>query len=983
MSQQRSRSHVLAVASALLFGLVVPSVAVAAPPAANSASSADATHPVVMQQAFQADQGRSLAGYTRATTLAPRSAQPAAPPPANGGPLREVFAFSYAGSLDDTVNNPPTFGYRLWDFSVISTVGYFGLGVLDTGSLDHTTTGWKVMQTSQFQQFVTAAHNKGTRVVLTIVLQDFGSGTPHMCNGLANQQTTVNETIAAVIASGADGVNVDYEGYGGVCSAGRPQDLLVSLVAKLRAGLPAGRNYLSIDTYGGSAADHSGLGFFLITQLNAYVDAFFVMSYDMEYSNWRAAGCTGFCLGPTSPLTGYSYNDTGEMADYTATVPASKVILGVPYYGRKACVSAPGPNAKPIQKPNFPNEDWVDADRYVDAIYDAFQQPNVVTHHLDANDPTGAEPWETWHSNLYGCDRELYWDNTTSLGLKYDLVNRDQLRGVGLWTVNYGETQELWDTLKTHFTNLPGPPSNVIADGVDSGANLSWQPPTVNNGGPISAYWVTVSPGGQVIQAAPGPHLNAHIGGLSNGTTYTFQVAASNSAGPGPLSPPSNAVTPSAGPRHRSYFAEGTTQAGFQEYLSIENLAGPTVATVTFLFGDGTAAFSIEQPLPGSQRTTLDVNAIVGPGHDVSVIVDTAAGNLVVERPVYFRACPSGLCIDGGHVGVGLAPRNAWYFAEGFTGAGFHEYLTLLNPSGADTTAAISYQFRSGPAVPDQGITVKAFSRATIDVNAYVGTGRDVSAVVTGAAPIVVERPMYFSACLDGVCMNGGDVVGGTAPQSVMSFAEGSTRAGIVEYLTLANTGGTDVKASVNYQFGPGQGAAQTIAYPIPAHSRQTIFVNNEVGAGKDVSMTVTAAGGQLVAERPQYFNFCLPMCVNGGHVAAGATASPSWYFAEGFTGSGFREYLTLDNPGLTTALVHITYLAGDGIPIPLQNFALLAQSRVTVDVGDVVGANRSVAAAIASDQPVIAERPLYFNACLGAICIDGGSDAVGIPAPL
>lgn len=453
---------------------------------------------MVMQKTYQSDQSTSLAGFTQASpatprALAPRSTQPgagtqpSASAPAHGGPSREVFAFSYAGSLDDTVNTPPQFGYRLWDLSLISTVGYFGVGVNADGSLDRTSTGWKVMQTSQFQSFMNAAHGSGTRVVLTIVLQDFSNLTPTMCSGLANRFKTIGETVSAVRAYGFDGVNVDYEGEGGSCAGGRPQDMLIDMMYNLRISLngsaPAS-NYVSIDTYGGSADDQSGLGFFIIPRLNPWVDAFFVMSYDMEYSNWRAAGCTSFCLGPTAPLTGYTYNDTGEMASYIATVPAAKVILGVPYYGRKACVASPTPNAKPIQKPSSPSAPWVDADRYVDAVYDAYQQALPVAHHTDANDPAGADPWETWHSNSYGCDRELYWDNTTSLGLKYDLVNRDQLRGVGLWTINYGEAPELWDTLRSHFTNAP------VQTAVQ---NQSYHLDSANDGGMES--WVEIDPG--------------------------------------------------------------------------------------------------------------------------------------------------------------------------------------------------------------------------------------------------------------------------------------------------------------------------------------------------------------------------------------------------------------------------------------------------------------------------------------------------------
>ena len=43
---------------------------------------------------------------------------------------------------------------------------------------------------------------------------------------------------------------------------------------------------------------------------------------------------------PIGVVRSYYYNDTNTAQQYMAAVPASKVILGVPYYGRKACVPA-------------------------------------------------------------------------------------------------------------------------------------------------------------------------------------------------------------------------------------------------------------------------------------------------------------------------------------------------------------------------------------------------------------------------------------------------------------------------------------------------------------------------------------------------------------------------------------------------------------------------------------------------------------------
>src|SRR5260221_299801 len=155
-------------------------------------------------------------------------------------------------------------------------------------------------------QGASAGPSHGAKVVLTIILQDFGSGTPHMCAGLAHAATTVAATVAEVKAKGVDGVNVDYEGLNGRCGTSDTswaRHAMTNFISALRAGLPTG-SYLSVDTYASSATDP--LGFFDVKGMAAKADSFFVMAYDLEYSNYAHSppGCRSFCLWPTSPLAG-------------------------------------------------------------------------------------------------------------------------------------------------------------------------------------------------------------------------------------------------------------------------------------------------------------------------------------------------------------------------------------------------------------------------------------------------------------------------------------------------------------------------------------------------------------------------------------------------------------------------------------------------------------------------------------------------------
>jgi len=433
------------VVSILLFAIALtgslPAVAAADTNPAQSTS--DPTHPVIMQQAA------SQVGQAKTGTLSPFAPAPQqAAVGGAGGPTREIFGFALASSLSDT-----TVGYPSWNFSLLTTVAFFGLHVQDNGTFA-ADSGATVWNSSQLTGLVSTAHSHGTKVVLTIIEQDFSSGTPHMCAALSNATTTITDTVTEVKAKGVDGVNVDYEGLNGSCGSSTDPSFarhsFTSFVAQLHAAL--GTSYfLSVDTYASSAADPAG--FFDIPNLAPSVDSFFVMAYDLEYSNYARppTNCTSFCLGPTAPLAGYYYNDSSTASQYTAVVSASKVILGVPYYGRKACVSAATPNQYPTS--------GVVADTYLDAVGESGApevKPGSYATHRDANDPAGQERWDTWFNTTLNCIRELYWDDVTSLGHKYDLVNADNLRGVGIWNLNYGGgAPELWNALSAKFTAPP------------------------------------------------------------------------------------------------------------------------------------------------------------------------------------------------------------------------------------------------------------------------------------------------------------------------------------------------------------------------------------------------------------------------------------------------------------------------------------------------------------------------------------------------
>ena len=99
-------------------------------------------------------------------------------------------------------------------------------------------------------------------------------------------------------------------------------------------------------------------------------------------------------------------------------------------------------------------------------------------------------------------------------------------------------------------TTAPGQVTNVAATAGVGSASLTWSAPA-SGGAPIK-YTITPYLGSEAqptttVSGSP-PATGATVTGLTAGASYTFTVTAANTAGSGPASEHSNAVTPTAPP---------------------------------------------------------------------------------------------------------------------------------------------------------------------------------------------------------------------------------------------------------------------------------------------------------------------------------------------------------------------------------------------------------------------------------------------------
>jgi hypothetical protein len=412
------------------------------------------------------------------------------------------------------------------------------------------------------------------------------------------------------------------------------------------------------------------------------------------------------------------------------------------------------------------------------------------------------------------------------------------------------------------------------------------------------------------------------------------------------------------------YFAEGTTRGEFTMYLTICN-PGATDATVEirYMLSDGTVVPQTVTVIAHS-RYTIDVRKVVGPDKDLSCKVFSQQP-VIVERPMYFHY---GRRWPGGHVVMGRNyPDTSFYFAEGTTRDGFHTYLCMQNPNEDAAGVKVTYMFSEGePQVQD--VTIPKHSRMTVDVNEQVGPDKDVSIMVESDLPIMAERPVYFK--YRGRITGGHVVVGATEPDTHFYLAEGTTRAGFTTYLCVMNPGEAPASVTLRYLFADGQVLEKALV--VTGKSRSTVDVRNDVGDEKDVAIEILS-DQPVVVERPMYFIY--KGVITGGHnVVATTDPATEFLFAEGTTRRGFDQWLCMMNPGDVAANVTMTFMFSDGTT-KNQPLAVGAHSRATVFVRDIVPEGLDVSVKIVSDQPIVVERPMYFNFNGNT---QGGSDTMG-----
>jgi Tol biopolymer transport system component len=259
------------------------------------------------------------------------------------------------------------------------------------------------------------------------------------------------------------------------------------------------------------------------------------------------------------------------------------------------------------------------------------------------------------------------------------------------------------------------------------------------------------------------------------------------------------------------YFAEGSTNAGFQLFYLVQNPNSTTVE-VEFTFLLPAAAPVVKRySIPSRSRYNVWVNTMAELARtDVSAVVRVISGGpVIVERAMYLDG--QGLTFGAGHESAGVAaPARSWFLAEGATGPYFDMFLLLANPDPSKpATATVAYLLPEGRTI-QKTYVVGAQRRFTAWVDWEDARLADtaVSTTVTSDIPILVERAMWWPGSI-GTWHEAHNSFATTVTGTVWGVGAGSAvtlPSNTETYVLVANTSTREARVAVTLLFDDGGG---------------------------------------------------------------------------------------------------------------------------------------------------------------------------------
>jgi thermitase len=302
--------------------------------------------------------------------------------------------------------------------------------------------------------------------------------------------------------------------------------------------------------------------------------------------------------------------------------------------------------------------------------------------------------------------------------------------------------------------------------------------------------------------------------------------------------------------------------------------------------------------------------------------------------------------------------QRRWYFAEGSTRAPFDVTFAAQNPNPQPTVAHFLFLAADGSKPTPFDLPLPANSRVTLRAKDVVPNA-EFATVVTTDLPAYVERSMFFGH-------SGHSAAGARQPSKTWYLAEGSTVSPFDTWVLLMNPNSVPTLAQMRFLREDGSVVDHTEL--VPAMARKSVYVNmlfTTSGFATQVS-----ADQPIVVERAMYFDGDQ----SGHDTLATPTPGQTWYLAAGASAGGFDTWLLVENPGASPANVKVSFITDSG-RVVTQPLFVLPHARTSLYTDPLIP-NATYGMRIDSDQPIVAERAVYFDSGRA------GYDSAAVSAP-
>lgn len=386
--------------------------------------------------------------------------------------------------------------HQYFRYDLLTHIACFDFMASSNGSIGNPS-GWP------WTDLINVAHQNGVKIIMTVVNFDAADIRAIITNESV-KLTLFNNIKSRIEQYEMDGVNIDFESLYNEDKGTRIVSFMNDLTNFIHTELP-GKEV----SFAGPAVNWSN--YWWLEGLVNSCDYVFIMGYAF-------AGSWSNTTWANAPLTGGTINITRTtMNDYHVPIvnTPEKVILGLPYYGHEWITNSSSAYSV--------IESFVSSTRFRAAE----PQSQVYGMIWDLNTQT---PWYRWNNGEW---HQVWYDNYTSMGLKYDLAISKNLKGVGMWALGYdGERQELWNLLDFKFGSGEIPPPavpvsfRVVAE-AQASLSLKFEVPNYATG--FEAY---ISRDGINFDLAEDVSVNSiKFDSLSIDSVYYFKVRAYNENG--------------------------------------------------------------------------------------------------------------------------------------------------------------------------------------------------------------------------------------------------------------------------------------------------------------------------------------------------------------------------------------------------------------------------------------------------------------------